>query len=382
MKYVVLLLVLMISNQLLAQATCASLFEPKVYSEAQINVWIRELRDLRSNLLNSRGNAHAINHRVFINKINELSLIMSRSEIDQRLKNFESRSQITQSHLETPKHKRFTDDELFVMDYLSKIGATSLEARNESDQTPLLVAIRNNDAQAVKALLAVGANKDVTYKRVKDEVHSALHAAVEAYGPTVLKLLLEAGANLKAVDNQGNTALHMIAKTGNDAMTEVIVKYAPAEIYNMKNKADYTAFDEAALRGSTHTRVALEILKHGPTVDLSLFSPAYDGQLNLVKEVVNKGVDINLQDQNGETALHKAARKLHGEVVEYLVAQGADITIKNKNGESAYDLAFKNRGNDFWQYYRAIDPLSSTDFMFKVKRYLKQKFSRKKEAKP
>ena len=82
-----------------------------------------------------------------------------------------------------------------------------MNARNESDSTPLHGAIFLNENPVVAALIKAGA--DVNAQNEKG--WSPLHVAV-AYNkkPAVITALLEAGANPKARDYEGKTAFDLI----------------------------------------------------------------------------------------------------------------------------------------------------------------------------
>jgi cytohesin len=57
---------------------------------------------------------------------------------------------------------------------------------------------------------------------------------------------------------------------------------------------------------------------------------AKDGDLAGVQAELDKGVDVNAKDDNGDTPLHEAADTGHEEVVELLIANGADVDAKNR----------------------------------------------------
>lgn len=57
----------------------------------------------------------------------------------------------------------------------------------------------------------------------------------------------------------------------------------------------------------------------------SLHQAAKDGDIEQVKLLISKGVDINAKDKRGDTPLHKAADKGHREVVELLITNGAAV---------------------------------------------------------
>jgi ankyrin repeat protein len=66
------------------------------------------------------------------------------------------------------------------------------------------------------------------------------------------------------------------------------------------------------------------------------------GRISMLKFLLEKGVDINVKDKHGQTALmHAAHMGARYNVVKYLLEQGADVSIKSKNGYTALDNAIK-----------------------------------------
>lgn len=65
--------------------------------------------------------------------------------------------------------------------------------------------------------------------------------------------------------------------------------------------------------------------------------------LELLKRVQQFNIDINAKNNEGLTALHKAAMKASDtEVLKYLISIGADKSISTDFEESVYDLASEN----------------------------------------
>jgi ankyrin repeat protein len=65
-----------------------------------------------------------------------------------------------------------------------------------------------------------------------------------------------------------------------------------------------------------------------------------DGWLPTIKYLVEEiGVDPNLRDKDGYTALHHAAARGDNETILYLVSQGADVTLISRRGQTTADLA-------------------------------------------
>ncbi len=52
-----------------------------------------------------------------------------------------------------------------------------------------------------------------------------------------------------------------------------------------------------------------------------------------------KGIDVNAKDQGGKTPLHFAAESGYQQVVQALLDKGADVNIKDKNEKTPLNLA-------------------------------------------
>jgi ankyrin repeat protein len=67
---------------------------------------------------------------------------------------------------------------------------------------------------------------------------------------------------------------------------------------------------------------------------------AMDGDAQLVKEFLEKGVDVNVTyDEDGINALMQAAAGSHAEVVKVLLKAGANVDAKDSKGMTAFLVA-------------------------------------------
>src|SRR4030095_7522909 len=73
--------------------------------------------------------------------------------------------------------------------------------------------------------------------------------------------------------------------------------------------------------------------------DLQLINAVKDGDIATVKEVIESGVDINQEDEQGWTPLNWAAGKGDIDIVKLLVGNGADVFKVGRDQRTPYMIA-------------------------------------------
>ena len=77
---------------------------------------------------------------------------------------------------------------------------------------------------------------------------------------------------------------------------------------------------------------AVVLVGCGPTVpDISITTASWHGNIEVVKQHLAAGTDLNAKDMHGNASLHHAAERGHKEIVELLIANDADVNVKEKN---------------------------------------------------
>jgi hypothetical protein len=67
-------------------------------------------------------------------------------------------------------------------------------------------------------------------------------------------------------------------------------------------------------------------------------------QVESIELLLKAGANIHAQDKNGATPLHRAVRTRCTAAVKYLLDAGASPLVKNKPGSTAFHLAVQNTG--------------------------------------
>ncbi|MDR1902986.1 MAG: ankyrin repeat domain-containing protein [Treponema sp.] len=209
---------------------------------------------------------------------------------------------------DTPLHLAVSMNRADMVSLLLGWGA-SIHARNAQGRTPLQNAFAVS-SEMVRSLLT----KDRLYSS-DDNGSSPLHIAVqEKADPDMLKVIMDQGAKVSAIDREGRTPLRLAVDTEEWELVKVLT-LAGADVFS------------AAGDGKTPAEIALA------------------GGRNSVSALFS-GTSINSQDSTGNTILHYAAQIGDTETVSLLLQLGADKNIKNFASERAADIASRYKRSE------------------------------------
>ncbi|HAU28901.1 MAG TPA: hypothetical protein DCW68_02170 [Rhodospirillaceae bacterium] len=105
------------------------------------------------------------------------------------------------------------------------------------------------------------------------------------------------------------------------------------------NRPPMSRQDEEQENSVIQPRCAVRAMP-APDTALTIHDAAFDGDVPKVRAFLELGVSINAQNQNGNTALHIAAREGHVEMARFLRSQpGVDENLENVAQQKAVDCA-------------------------------------------
>lgn len=252
-----------------------------------------------------------------------------------------------------------------IVQILLKSGADP-DIREEGGKTALYIAVENRFAEVARLLIEAGADVNLgVYGRTPI-------LAWKFHNTEIAECLIKHGANIKARDCHGLTALHLAARYGAENMIARLID-AGADINSQDNsgrtplvcaieKPQYKSAYELLARGADLTIRA----EDGTTV---LHSAAFCMCLELVRHLLEKRADVNAQALGGLTPLHVATvveRTSTGtkqvEMVKVLLDRGAKKRATwhiRRDGDGKADDS--NNGSKFSQLLLPSDiwdPLS------------------------
>ena len=114
------------------------------------------------------------------------------------------------------------------------------DAVNAVGETPLMMAALRSDLDAIRALLAKGA-------QINRDGWTPLHYAASSPSSAAVRLLLDLGAEVNARAPNGNTPLMQAARFGAEGSVSLLLGKGADR--NLRNARNYTAADYARLDG-------------------------------------------------------------------------------------------------------------------------------------
>ncbi|CDK30244.1 Ankyrin repeats containing protein [Candidatus Babela massiliensis] len=181
------------------------------------------------------------------------------------------------------------------------IDGAAINTRNSVGENALMIALRHNDEQLAQMILEY--KPDIN---VKDKYNrSPLIIASKKKYWDVVRMLIAQGTDVHHQDYKGNNALNYVLKAGNLSIRELLL------LNNVQHNVD------------------------------SIFTEVRLGNSELIKKLLDQGLDVNLQNNLQDTLLMQAIKSDSKEIFNLLLKAGADINIKNNRSKTAFCIALE-----------------------------------------
>ncbi|KAG8232600.1 hypothetical protein J437_LFUL010721, partial [Ladona fulva] len=148
-------------------------------------------------------------------------------------------------------------------------------------------------------------------------------------------LLIERGANIEEVNDEGYTPLMEAAREGHEEMVVLLLSQG-ANINAQTEETQETALTLACCGG--FLEVADILIKAGADIELGASTPlmeaAQEGHLDLVRYLLQSNSNVRAQTQTGDTALTYACENGHTDVADLLLTYNADLEHESEGGRT------------------------------------------------
>eukprot|EP01080_Neovahlkampfia_damariscottae_P003523 gene3523-6170_t len=281
------------------------------------------------------------------------------------------------------KHPGFEKEYLGQVKYWMKKNNVTIDQKDKYNKTMLYYACDSNYKSVVEYLLDKGA-------AIECKDYEPMCAACFNYNMDIINMLLEKGASVNVKDYEENTPLHLVLRIAKDEQKLIDL----IDIFSKKN-LDLSAKDHD---GDTYLHLStrygllwattkliqlggnLEIRNNwGNTVFLNCCENHWGWNMHCFRLIQQKGANIKATNEEGNTALHIAARhnlvpivkflarkipinsvNTHGNtplmeaclnnrnvsVIQYLISYLPDLNIQNNANLTALELALQNYNLD------------------------------------
>ena len=253
-------------------------------------------------------------------------------------------------------------------EYLWSIDhGADVNAKNNANLTPLMIACEKGNIDTINVLLNAGADTNIAdcegatcihyavYADCSTDVlqeiicHSACVNATNKYNQTALILgyvngnhdainvLLKAGAYPNIADNDGDTCLHVaVTEDCSKEVLQALINRG-ADV-NATNKTNATPLMIACKKASMESINVLLNAGADPNISgTSCFRCLHDAvtlghKKEILQVLINHGADVNAANTNNETVLMTACWIKNIDAINLLLEAGADPNIAGANG--------------------------------------------------
>ncbi|KAF3022967.1 Ankyrin-2 [Neopestalotiopsis sp. 37M] len=223
-----------------------------------------------------------------------------------------------------------------VVKALFNMGA-DLDAVNMSAMTPFLVAVSEENLEVCKYLLSKSANLTSPISGTP----SALNLACRSNNHDLIKLLVEAGADVNEIDTKtGESPLYACLSTRQPSaeIVEYLVNECGADVNMPGGKLKYPII-QACYKFNVYSEIMKSLVNAGADINAQddagrrPIHVVHDNGFIDIQDLLSIGADPNARDMLGRTAVHYAAAAGNEKAVKVLLNEsGVDVNETDIDG--------------------------------------------------
>lgn len=225
---------------------------------------------------------------------------------------------------------------------------------NAAVNTKDLNSLRQALSKAKSRHRLAGGNENLEYSMKHENVNGeepTLIKAVRTGDLQVLSLLLrESSIDVNATDRHGYTALHCaVSEPAADDIVQLLLEHENIRL-DIKNKDGNTVlhyfcasypFPDCHKIGKMMFQKGASATATNNIGESPLHKAIFNSYVRLlmVQLLLENNVDVNAQNQSGETALHYCVRLGREDLMQVLLTAGANPLVKGKDGKTLLEIA-------------------------------------------
>ncbi|GGG39162.1 hypothetical protein GCM10011344_45060 [Dokdonia pacifica] len=241
-----------------------------------------------------------------------------------------------------------------IMEHLFEKGA-AIDITDSHGNTPVTFAASTGQKNTKVYDLFEKNGVILTQEKNKDGVNALFLIASSLENEKELAYFITKGFDVKEKDPKGNTLFTYAARNGNVPFLKLLIKKGVDPNTVNKEGGNAILFASQGTRRSQNgleTYTFLEGLGIQPNVigdrgRNPLHAIAYKSNDSAIfSYFIEKGVDVNLQDKDGDSPFMNAANSNTLEIVQFLSEYVKDLNVKDENGRSALAMAVNRNTSD------------------------------------
>ena len=217
--------------------------------------------------------------------------------------------------------------------HLINIGV-NVNRRDKKGFSALKIAILNQHAELCDLLIDNNANVNEVYHDTI--IHSPLFfstfCAKDENGVLIAEKLLKAGAKVNYKSSLNTIPLYAAVRLNKHKIVKHLIDYG-ADVNFIDSSGN--SLIEIAILNNSHKSLKYLLKSHKLKKDIKdylIFTPVFNNNPEMLKLLIEYGLDVNFIDPTGTTTLHCAAFEGYYDIVKILLQKGANWLIKDKRG--------------------------------------------------